>query len=272
MLEVSRSGYYKWRDALPSERKEKRKTLEQKVRYHYQDTNGIYGSPKITDMIKKEGVPVSVRTISLIMRKLGLRSCTVKKFKVQTTDSNHNSPIAPNRLNQNFITIAPGKVWVADITYIRTREGMLYLACILDLFTRKIVGWRLQDRMTVELVREALKAAYKAKKPSPGLIHHSDRGTQYASKEYQELLSSYGMVSSMSRKGNCYDNACMESFYSLIKKELIYPNPLFKTKAEAKDRIFWYIELFYNRKRIHSSIGNMSPDRFEDQYYKGSLV
>jgi transposase InsO family protein len=176
-------------------------------------------------------------------------------------------PIAPNLLDQQFTVDAPNKVWVTDITYIRTRQGMLYLASVMDLFSRKIVGWALMERMTVDLVIQALDAAYKANRPSPGLIHHSDRGSQYASKDYRAKLEEYNMICSMSRKGNCYDNACIESYHSVLKRELVYLTK-FKTKQEAKQCIYRYLEFFYNRKRIHSYLGYLSPERFEQQYYR----
>lgn len=200
------------------------------------------------------------------MHENGLRSCVSKKFRVTTTDSNHDQPIAPNVLNQNFKTTAPNKIWVTDITYIPCREGRLYLASVLDLYTRKIVGWKLADRMTTDLVLAALDQAYSTHKPPKGLIHHSDRGSQYASDEYRERLKQYGMEASMSRKGNCYDNACIESFHSVLKKEFIYCTK-FQTKAQAQQEMFVYIELFYNRKRIHGSLGYLSPSQFEAQYY-----
>ena len=267
VLGVSRSGYFKWRTSPKSERKLRREKLIDRIKWHFSDSNEIYGSPKITQLLLKEGWKVSERTVGLIMRELGLRSCTTKKYKVQTTDSNHDHPIAPNLLNQDFSTTAPNQVWVTDITYIPCREGRMYLANVMDLYTRKLVGWKLGDRMTNDLVLDALEQAYKAKKPPAGLIHHSDRGSQYASNDYRARLTQYKMIASMSRKGNCYDNACIESFHSLIKKELIY-RKRFKTKAEAREKIFRYIELFYNRKRIHSSINYMSPDRFEELFYR----
>ncbi|TNJ52661.1 IS3 family transposase, partial [Paenibacillus hemerocallicola] len=197
----------------------------------------------------------------------GLRSCVSKKFRVTTTDSNHAHPVAPNVLNQVFTASAPNRVWVTDITYVPCREGRLYLASVLDLFTRKIVGWKLADRMTTDLVLAALDQAYNAQKPSKGLIHHSDRGSQYASEPYRARLQQYHMEASMSRKGNCYDNAVIESFHSVLKKEFIYCTT-FRTKAQAQQEVFEYTELFYNRKRIHGALGYLSPDRFEEQYYK----
>lgn len=210
---------------------------------------------------------MSERLVGKLMREQGLRSCSAEKYKVRTTDSNHEYPIAPNHLNQTFVTTAPNKVWMVDITYIRCKESRLYLASVMDLYTRKIVGWKLYDHMKKELVLEALQEAYKSKKPPEGLIHHSDQGAQYASTEYREQLVTYKMKASMSRKGNCYDNACIESFHSVLKKECVY-RTRFKTKQEARQKIFEYIELFYNRKRIHGSLGYLSPDRFESQYYK----
>ena len=271
VLGVSRSGYYKWQKALPSKRKKQREELTKRIQYHYDDNNGLYGSPKITQLLRREGRKVSQKTVGRIMRENGLRARTVRKFKVQTTDSNHNLPVAPNLLNQQFCTDAPNKVWVADITYIRTRQGMLYLASVMDLFSRRIIGWALEERMTTELATKALDAAYTTKKPEPGLIHHSDRGSQYASKDYRNKLEKYKMVCSMSRKGNCYDNACIESYHSALKRELVYLTK-FKNKQEAKEQIYRYLEFFYNRKRIHSYLGYVSPDQFERLYYRSKAA
>jgi putative transposase len=266
VLEVSRSGYYKWLSSV-GQRKQRRKKLAERIQYHYADNHGLYGSPKITHLLHREGFKVTQKTVGRIMREQGLRARTVKKFRVQTTNSNHMFPIAPNLLDQDFNVARPNRVWVSDITYIRTRQGMMYLASVMDLCTRKIVGWSLADRMTVDLVKDALDKAYAQKKPQPGLIHHSDRGSQYASLEYREKLKNYGMVASMSRKGNCYDNACIESFHSILKREMIYLEKP-KTKTEARQQIYWFIEFWYNRKRIHSHLNYLSPDRFESQYYK----
>lgn len=267
VLGVSRSGYYKWRKTPPSERKKRREELAKRIQYHYDDNYGLYGSPKITHLLRQEGRQVGQKTVGRLMKERGLRSRTARKFRVQTTDSNHDMPVAPNLLNQQFSTMAPNKVWVTDITYIRTREGMLYLASVMDLFSRRIVGWAIQERMTVDLVNQALDAAYTAKAPKPGLIHHSDRGSQYASKEYRAKLERYKMICSMSRKGNCYDNACIESYHSVLKRELVYLTK-FKNKQEAKQQIYWYLEFFYNRKRIHSYLGYLSPDKYEQLYYR----
>jgi putative transposase len=266
VLKVSRSGFYNWLKAPKSERARRREELSKQVEFHFHDNDGIYGAPKITDCLKDKGIVVGEKTVGRMMREKGLRSCAVKKFKVPTTDSDHNLPIAPNLLNQQFETDAPNKVWMTDITYIWTRQGHLYLASVMDLFTRKIVGWSLQPTLSKELVLQALDRAVKAQKPAPGLIHHSDRGSQYASYDYQARLKKYRMICSMSRKGNCYDNACIESYHGILKRELVYREK-FATRKIAQQKIYWYLEFFYNRKRKHSSLGYLSPDRFEAQYY-----
>lgn len=261
VMGVSRSGYYKWRTAEPSQQELRKKNVQERIQYHFHDTQQRYGSPKITYKLRQEGYSISERTVSKYMKEMGLRSCVSRKYKVTTTDSKHDLPIAPNIVNQNFKVSEPNKIWVADITYVPCREGRLYLASILDLCTREIVGWRLGNRMTTELVLGALDDAYQAKKPKAGLIHHSDRGTQYASHDYRKKLATYKMKASMSRRGNCYDNACIESFHSLFKKELIYCKK-FKTQQQAYDEVYQYIEFFYNRKRIHSSLGYLSPIQY----------
>ncbi|RCW38795.1 transposase InsO family protein [Paenibacillus prosopidis] len=269
ILCVSRSGYYKWIQTKVDENsyQQRRKALFARIIWFFLDSKCRYGSPKITKLLQREGWVVSERLVGILMSENGLRSCVSKKFRVNTTDSNHTLPIAPNVLNQNFHTTAPNKVWVTDITYIPCRAGRMYLASVLDLFTRKIVGWKLADRMTAELVLDALDQAYASQQPPKGLIHHSDRGSQYASETYREQLEKYHMKASMSRKGNCYDNACIESFHSVLKKEFIYCTK-FHTKAQAQQEIFEYIELFYNRKRIHGSLGYLSPEQFEALYKK----
>lgn len=270
VLDVSRSGYYKWRgakQAAPGRQSLRKAELQQRIAYHFKDNQQRYGSPKITFLLHLEGYNTSERTVSKYMQELNLRSCTSRKFRVNTTDSNHDYPIAPNLLNQQFATAKPNQVWVTDITYIPCREGRMYLASVLDLCTREIVGWRLEDRMTTDLVLGALDAAVSAKRPGKGLLHHSDRGAQYASADYRNRLATYDMRASMSRKGNCYDNACIESFHSILKKELVYCTK-FKTKQQAYNEIFQYIEFFYNRKRIHGSLGYMSPVQFANQFKK----
>ena len=265
---MSRSGYHKWRITDASEREKRREKLTARIKWHFYDSEETYGSPRIHNELIKESWTVSERTVGLIMRENGLRSCMSRKYRVVTTDSKHDMPIASNILDQDFSATKPNEKWVADITYIPCRQGKLYLASILDLYTKEIVGWKLSDRMTTDLVTEALKQAYTAKKPKKGLIHHSDRGSQYASKDYREQLEHFGMVPSMSRKGNCYDNACIEAFHSILKREFMYSRPKFKTKEEAQQKLYRYIEFFYNRKRSNSTIGYMSPVRFEQMYYK----
>lgn len=271
VLDVSRSGYYNWKLSEPSRQELRKQEIQTRIEYHFYDNKQRYGSPKITELLRKEGYALAEKTVGNYMREMGLRSCVAKKFRVQTTDSKHDLPVAPNLLDQDFAVDQPNKVWAADITYIPCREGRLYLASILDLCTKEIVGWHLGSRMTVDLTLEALNAAYKVRKPEPGLIHHSDRGSQYAADDYREQLKAYEMTASMSRKGNCYDNACMESFYSILKKELIYCTK-FKTRQQAYDEIFRYIEFFYNRKRIHSSINYLSPAQYFELLSTGGVA
>jgi len=265
VFQVSRSGYYKWLASEPSKTELRRKEIKQRILFHFYDHEQRYGSPKITRKLQAEGYRITERTVTKYMQELQIRSCVSRKYRVQTTDSKHHQPVAPNLVNQNFSVSRPNQLWAADITYIPCREGRLYLASILDLCTKEVVGWQLGERLTVELVLGALDDAYASKKPREGLIHHSDRGSQYASHEYQEKLSSYKMQPSMSRKGNCYDNACMESFHSIIKKELVYCKK-FKTKQQAYNEIYRYIEFFYNRKRIHGAIGYLTPVCFAMQF------
>ncbi|WP_233516794.1 IS3 family transposase [Paenibacillus curdlanolyticus] len=268
VLRVSRSGYYKWKTKKISSQAYRKEQVVKRISYHFKDNSGRYGALKITAKLRLEGLTISERTVGKYMRELKLRACVSRKFRVTTTDSNHDHPIAPNLLNQNFKVSQPNKVWVADITYIPCKGQKLYLASIMDLCTREIVGWRLDNHMTTELVMGAFEAAYTTKMPKEGLIHHSDRGTQYTSKEYRAKLKACGMIASMSRRGNCYDNACIESFHSILKKELIYCSPKFKSQQEAYTELYRYIEFFYNRKRIHSSLGYLSPVQFELQFYK----
>lgn len=270
VLGVSRSGYYKWVQEKHKVNgyQQRRTALLARIKWLYHDSKRIYGSPKITELLRQEGWRVSERLVGKLMNENGMRSCTSKKFRVCTTDSNHDNPIAPNWLGQKFSKVnAPNKVWVADITYIPCREGRMYLASVMDLHTRKIVGWQLSDRMTTELVLSALEQAYETHQPPGRLLHHSDRGSQYTSAAYRLQLKQYKMRASMSRKGNCYDNACIESFHSVLKKEFIYCTR-FRTKEQAQQEVFEYIELFYNRKRIHGSLGYLSPARFEAHYYE----
>ncbi|MDM5247845.1 IS3 family transposase [Lysinibacillus sp. G4S2] len=268
VLGVSRSGYYEWLNRPKSNQKERKEKLTSQIKRVYLDSRRNYGSPKITKQLNSEGVSVSQKTVSRIMKEEGIRSKTVKQYKA-TTNSKHNLPVYPNLLDQQFKVERPGQAWVADITYIWTSEGWLYLATIMELFSRRIIGWAMDERMTKELVILALKRAIRTQTPTPGLIHHSDRGSQYASKEYQQVLRTNRMITSMSRKGNCYDNACIESFHSVIKRELVF-HEKYKTRDQAKKSIIEYIVSFYNYKRIHSFTNYMSPIAYEKQYFKTS--
>jgi putative transposase len=270
VMQVSRSGYYKWVNCKPSEQEKRRKKLIKRIQHHFDGFKQRYGSPKVAAKLREEGIVVSTKTVARLMKVMGLRSRTVMKYKA-TTNSNHSHPVYENVLNRQFNVAAPNRAWVTDITYVSTEQGWVYLASVMDLFSRKIVGWSMGSRMTKELVLDAFDMACKRQKPEPGLIHHSDRGSQYASTEYRARLTSEKMIGSMSRKGNCYDNACIESFHSVIKKELIYWTK-FKTRQQAYDAINSYIELEYNRIRIHSSIGYLTPHLCEKRYYEQQQV
>lgn len=264
VLGVSKSGYYAWRNRPKSKQKERQETLTAQIRRVHLASRKNYGSPKITKQLQAEGVTVAQKTVSRIMKAEGIRSKTVKKYKA-TTNSKHQLPVYPNLLEQQFKVERPGQAWVADITYIWTSEGWLYLATIMELFSRRIIGWAMGERMTKELVITALKRAIQTQAPTAGRIHHSDRGSQYASKEYQQLLRDNNITTSMSRKGNCYDNACIESFHSVIKKELIF-HEKYRTREEAKRSIVEYIVSFYNYKRIHSFTNYMAPIAYERRF------
>jgi putative transposase len=264
VLGVSKSGYFKWLKRPKSNQQKKHEKLSQKILQTHLEFKHRYGSVKIAKTLNKRGVKVSERTVSRIMTKNNWKSCTVKKYKA-TTNSKHKHPVSENVLDRQFKVSKPNQSWVTDITYIPTNEGWLYLASVMDLYSRKIVGWSMDKTMTKELVMDSLKMAYKRQKPAKGLVHHSDRGVQYASVEYQNLLKQYQMTGSMSRKGNCYDNACIESFHGILKRELVYQTR-YKTRLEAKKSLFEYIEFFYNSKRIHSTLNYHTPNEFEKMY------
>lgn len=260
-LEVSRSGYYDWIARTPSNREqENNKILKLAIQSH-KKSNGIYGLDKILKDVRIEFPKCSRHRLYRLQKKNHLYSIRKRKFKV-TTNSNHKLPVAENLLNQEFNIETPATVWASDISYINTSEGWLYLATIKDLCTKEIVGWATDDNMKTELCKQALKAAVRRHRPPKGLIHHSDRGVQYCSQEYQELLKEHNMICSMSRKGNCYDNAPAETFFSTIKCELLY-HKQYETRAQAHQDIFWYIEIFYNRQRRHQSLGYLSPVDFK---------
>lgn len=230
----------------------------------FHEYKGRYGAPRIHSELMDLGIKCGIKRVGRIMRENNLIAKAKRKFKA-TTNSEHNYPTHPNLLNQNFKIDTPNKIWTTDITYIRTSEGWLYLAVVLDLYSRMIVGWSMDKRMTRKLVIDALTMAYWKRKPGKGLIHHSDRGSQYASYDYQDKLTEYGMICSMSKKGDCYDNAVTESFFHSLKVELNKYE--YSTRSEAKSEIFDYIEVFYNRKRKHSTLGYCSPVKYE-QYWK----
>jgi putative transposase len=265
LLEVSRSGFYSWLLRPESKRSIKDKNYLKDIIRIYENSYKTYGVDRIHRDLNKTDL-CSRKRVARLMKENGIMSITAKKYKA-TTNSKHNNPVADNKLNQDFSASKPNEKWVTDITYIKTREGWLYLAAILDLYTKKIVGWSVSVTMTTKLVIDALDNAVKRNKPPKGVIHHSDRGVQYTSKDYQNELKKYGFICSMSRKGNCYDNACIESFWGTLKKELIYPKPLM-SRSTANIEIFQYIEIFYNRKRINSTIGYVTPIDMEKKYYE----
>lgn len=262
VLEVSPAGYYAWRDRPVSERKKSNSALLAAIRQVHQDSGGRYGSPRVHAVLRKQGRGVSRGRIERTMSRHGIRAIMAPPRRVRTTDSRHGLPIAPNLIARAFTAPAPNRVWLADITYIPTAEGWLYLAAIMDLFSRKIVGWAMRDHMQVELASSALTMAIQQQRPQGGLIHHSDRGVQYASHAYRSALTSAGIVASMSRKADCYDNAPMESFFHTLKTELVHHRN-YKTRAEAQRDIFAFVEGFYNRTRLHSAIGYIAPIEME---------
>ncbi len=266
VLGVSRSGYYTWQKRGTSQREQENQLLLEEIRDAYEMSRGIYGSPRITHELKAQGVNCSENRVARLMKQNGIRSKARRRFKV-TTNSRHQLPVAPNLISQNFSAKRPNEIWFSDITYVWTREGWLYLAVILDCFSRKIVGWSMSSHLTQQLVINAFKQAVGRRQTKPGSIFHSDRGTQYAGSDFKKLLNKFQFIQSMSRKGNCYDNAITESFFSSLKTELIYQQCFF-TKQQAKTSIFEYIEVFYNKIRRHSSIDYKSPYEFEKKYLK----
>lgn len=261
VLGVSRSGYYAWLVRPESERSCSNRSLLSKIRIVYHRSHRIYGSPRVTKELRESGHCCGEQRVARLMRRHGIKAKTVRKFRV-TTNSKHNHTVAENLLARRFTVACPNAVWVSDITYIWTTEGWLYLAAVMDLYARRIVGWAMSHRIDGELTLAALRQALTHRRPSAGLIHHSDRGKQYAADDYQKLLRDHGAVGSMSRKGNCWDNAPMESFFGTLKQELVYQER-FVTRDDAKAKIFEYIEVFYNRQRRHSSAGSLSPVEFE---------
>ena len=262
VLGVSPAGYYAWRSRPESRRSAANRALVDDIKRVHRDTRGRYGSPRIHVELKAQGRGASRGRIERLMRRHGIRAIMARPRRVRTTDSRHDLPIAPNLLDRSFSATAPNQVWLADITYIETDQGWLYLAAVMDLYSRRIVGWAMADHLRASLPLAALRMAISAQRPGVGLIHHSDRGVQYASADYRKLMQSAGLRASMSRKGDCYDNAPMESFFHTLKTELVH-HRRYATRAEATRDIFAYIEGFYNRTRRHSAIGYISPIEME---------
>jgi transposase InsO family protein len=265
-FEVSASGYYDWfnRQAQPGPRAQENARLVQQIVQIHRDSGQTYGSPRIQAQLSQAGQAHGRHRIARLMRQQGLCGRAKGRFRVCTTDSHHDQPIAPNRLPELPAPSAPNQIWLGDITYIHTEEGWLYLAGILDLYSRRLAGWAMSEHIDTELVLTAWGMARTQRQPPAGLVFHSDRGVQYASQDYRRALQHAQAIASMSRKGNCYDNAAMESFWSTLKHELVYRRH-FKTRAEARQAIFEFIEVFYNRRRLHSSLGYRSPIDFENQ-------
>jgi len=262
VLEVSPAGYYAWRERPVSARATSNSTLLAEIRQVHHDSGQRYGSPRVHAALRTQGRGASRGRIERLMRRYGIRAIMARPRRVRTTDSRHDLPIAPNLIARDFTAAAPNRVWLADITYIPTAEGWLYLAAVMDLFSRKIIGWAMRDHMQVELTSSALTMAVRQQRPGAGLVHHSDRGVQYASREYRAALAAAGVTASMSRKADCYDNAPMESFFHTLKTELVHHRD-YKTRAEAQRDIFAFIEGFYNRTRLHSAIGYIAPTEME---------
>jgi len=261
VLRVSPGGYYDWRGRPDSEQARRREALVVSIKAIHGEVKARYGSPRIHAELIARGEPCCVNTVARLMRRSGIAAKTRRKFRV-TTDSNHDRPVAENVLDRHFEPEAPNRAWTADITYVATAEGWLYLAAVEDLHSRRIVGWSMGSRIDSRLVVDALEMALAGRRPGAGLVAHSDRGSQYASEHYRGVLARHGIVCSMSRRANCWDNAPMESFFASLKKELTR-GEIFATREEARASIFEYIEVFFNRVRRHSSLGYKSPAEYE---------
>lgn len=262
VLQVSRSGFYAWRRRAPSTQSKRRAQLTKQIQAAHAESRAIYGSPRVHAELKAQGVKCCQNTVAKLMRQHNIRSKTRRRFVVRTTNSRHDHPVAANTLNQQFEQQLPNQAWAADITYIPTGEGWLYLAVVIDLCSRKIVGWATADHLRAELACQALAMACLHRDPAAGLLHHSDRGVQYACSDYRSLLARQDARVSMSRTGNCYDNAVVESFFGTLKTELTH-HEAFATREQAQQSLFEYIEVFYNRKRRHSALGYRSPAEYE---------
>ena len=260
-LSVSRSGFYQWNNSRPSRRDCANEQLVEQIRQIHREFDRIYGSPRMTQALRQRGFRCNHKRVERLMRINGIQSKRRRKFKV-TTHSNHKRTVAANLIQRDFTASKPNRLWTSDITYIRTQEGWLYLAVFLDVCSRRIVGWSMNHRINDGLVVSAFKHAMLHREPLPGLVVHSDRGSQYCSRSFKELLNTNCYQQSMSSTGNCYDNAITESFFATLKTELVY-DKRFRTRNEARRNIFKYIEIIYNRNRIHSALGGLSPIQFE---------
>lgn len=263
-FDVSASGYYDWhkRLTIPGPRARQDQALAQQIKTIHTNSRQTYGSPRLVMELRKKGARHGRNRIARIMQEQGLCGRPKGRYRVQTTDSNHDEPISPNRLAEAPKPNAPNQIWVGDITYIKVGQYWLYLAAILDLYSRKIVGWAMSERIDADLILNALSMALLHRQPPANLLFHSDRGAQYASAHYRHALAQAGLIASMSRKGNCYDNAAMESFWSTLKMEMVYRR-VFLSHTQARSEIFDYIETFYNRQRSHSALNYQSPFDFE---------
>lgn len=262
LLEVSTSGYYAWRRRPESRRARENRCLLVEIRAVFAESDETYGSPRVYRDLSARGQSCSENRVARLMRVHGIRAKQARRFRV-TTDSEHEHPVAENLLERQFDVDVPNARWAADVTYVWTREGWLYVAVVMDLFSRRIVGWSMQASLARQLVIDAMHMALGQRQPSGGLLHHSDRGCQYASGEYRQLLTDAGCTCSMSRRGNCWDNAPVESFFSTLKRERVHHRQ-YRTREEARQDLFHYIECWYNRKRRHSSLGYLSPAEYEE--------
>lgn len=263
-FEVSPSGYHRWRTARPSARASKDAQLAEQLRELHQQSRGTYGRPRLTQGLRAKGESCSSKRVGRLMRQQGLRGVRRGRYRVQTTQSDHDRAVAANQMAQRQAPQAPDEIWVADMTYVATAEGWLYVAAVLDRYSRRVLGLAMAARLDVTLPEAALRQALRRRGQPRGVLHHSDQGVQYASDRYQGILRRHGMEVSMSRKANCYDNAHMESFWGTLKAELI-GQQRFATRAQARLAIFEYVEVFYNRVRLHSALGYLSPVDFENQ-------
>ena len=263
VLHVSASGFYAWRQRKPSACKMANEKLMTQIRQAHTKSRGTYGSPRIHAELVAQGIACGIHRVARLMQRNGLQAKGKRRYK-RTTNSRHAYPIVPNLLNRQFEAKAPNQKWVGDITYVPTGEGWLYLATVIDLYSRRVVGWAMADNMRQELTLTALNMALSQQKPKSGLLHHTNRGSQYAAKQYRRILQRHQIQVSMSRSGNCYDNAPMESFFATLKAELAHYG-WYTTRRQARAEIFEYIEVFYNRQRRHSSLGYLSPLQFEQK-------